>query len=51
MISEYCFVLATLIAAAGTIHNFYTQHRKGAHPGLIVVAYAAYVSLYMWVFR
>jgi hypothetical protein len=51
MISEYCFLLATLIAAAGTIHNFYTQHRKGAHPVLIVVAYAAYASLYLWVFR
>jgi hypothetical protein len=51
MVSEYCFVLATLIAASETVYNIYTQHRKSGHPVLIVVAYAAYVSLYMWVFR
>jgi hypothetical protein len=51
MISEYCCVLVTLIAAFSTLYSIYAQHRKGAHPVLIVVAYAAYVSLYMWVFR
>lgn len=51
MISEYCFLLAALIAAVETVYNIYTQHRKGAHPILIVVAYAAYFSLYVWVLR
>jgi hypothetical protein len=51
MISEYCFALAALLAAAGTIYNIYTQHSKGTHPALIVVAYVAYFSLFLWVFR
>jgi hypothetical protein len=51
LISEYCFALAAMMAAAGTIENICTQHSKGAHPVLIVVAYAAYFSLCVWVLR
>ncbi len=51
MISEYCFLFAALTAAVGTISNIYTQHTKGGHPVLIVLACAAYFSFFMWVYR
>jgi hypothetical protein len=51
MISEYCFLMAALIAAAGSVYDIYTKHIKGAHPVLIVVAYARYFFFSLWVFR
>ena len=51
MISEYCFLLAALMAAAGSVYDIYTQHIKGAHPVLIIGAYAADFSFLIWVFR
>jgi hypothetical protein len=51
MISEYCFLMAALIAAAGSVYDIYAKHIKGAHPVLIVVAYARYFFFSLWVFR
>ena len=51
MISEYCFLLIALLAVTESVYDIYTKHIKGAHPVLMVVAYAAYFSLFLWVFR
>jgi len=51
LIPEYCLMLASLLAAVGTVERIYARQWKGAHPALIVLVWMAYFSLCVWVWR
>jgi hypothetical protein len=51
LISEYCLLMATFMAAVGTVHGFYTGQVKATHPAIIIVSWVVYFALFVWVLR